>query len=169
MGFIMALARKIQLQNKQTDVSFQLTSICNQLSDLKDFGSILAQDRVQITDIAAMPSSLFSLGLMNLTSLDNAAAQRAEAEFAMALNSGAFGPNPDPQTQMIAKQKMYENARKEVQKILTRQLNDKEKDLQNKKARLDADLNIIQQQLQSMDKMIAQGIQTQIGTFGVQG
>ena len=169
MGFIMFVARKTQLQNKQNDVSFQLTSITNKLDHYKDLGAILSQDSVKLDDIASISPSLFSFGLGRLQGIDSAAAQRADMEMNMAMQSGMFGPNPDPQLQMITRQKMYENARKEFQRQLARELNEVEKDLQNKKTRLDTELTMIQQELQSLDQHIASGIKSQIGGYGLQG
>ena len=64
---------------------------------------------------------------------------------------------------------MYENARKELQKQLRARLNEEEKSLQSRKTRLDAELTIVQQELEKMDQQIGRGIKNQLSSYGLQG
>lgn len=167
MGFLMFLARKINLQNQENDISYQLTTINQKLNDYTKFASILQQDAISINDIAEMPTSLFQSGLANLQYINGYATQIANQQMGQAVGSGIFGG--DQNMQMIANQKMYENARKQLQKQLSARLNEEEKSLQSRKTRLEAQLTAIQQEEQACTQQISNGIKNQISTFGLQG
>ncbi len=169
MGFLMFLARKISLQNQDNDIQYQLTTINNKLQDYTNYASILSQDSVSISDISALPSSLFAQGMADLTNAHYQALQISNAQFGQAMGSGMFGNNQNIQIQEVAKQKMYENARKQIQKQLAMKLNEEEKSLQAKKTRLEALDAEIQQELQGMDQKIAGGVKSSISTYGLQG
>ncbi|MCR5266502.1 MAG: OmpH family outer membrane protein [Cyanobacteria bacterium RUI128] len=170
MGFLMLLARKIQLQNNLHDVQYQQTTVSNQLEDLTKYSSILSQDSIGIGDISTLPCSVFGDALYELQNIHNAASQIAGNEMNQAISSGMFGANASQQAQFIAHQKMYENARKQIQKQLQAKLNEKEKELQNKSTRLKALGEEYQAELQGMDQQISSGIKSQIGGgFGMQG
>lgn len=169
MGFLMFLARKISLQNQDNDIQYQLTTINNKLQDYTNYASILSQDSVSLSDISALPSSLFAQGMADLTNAHYQAMQISNTQFGQAMSSGMFGNNQNVQIQEVARQKMYENARKQIQKQLSMKLNEEEKSLQAKKTRLEALDAEIQQELQGMDQKIAGGIKSSISTYGLQG
>ncbi len=169
MGFIMFLARKIQLEHEQNNVQFQLTSISNKLQDYTNYVSILSSDSVQMADMASIPTTLFSQGLFELGNAHNQAVQIANAQMGQAQSSGMFGQNPNPQMMNITYQKLYENARKQIQKQLQARMNEEEKQLQTKKTMLDTRLTMITKELESLDQHIGSGIKSQISNYGLQG
>lgn len=169
MGFLVAFARKIQLQNRDNDIQFELGSLNAKLQDLTNFASILSQDSVNLTDIAAMPASLFGDGYAFLTNAHNRALQMSDQMFNTAVASGMFGDASNQMVMEITRQKMYENARQEIQKELKIRLNQEEKTLQSRKTRLETEDAAIQQQLQGLDQRIAAGIKSQFGGFTLQG
>ena len=169
MGFLMFLARKISLQRQENDIQYQLTTINSKLQDYTSYSSILSQDSVSLSDISSLPPSLFAQGMAELTNAHYQALQISNQQFGQAVNSGMFGANQNQQIQQIAQQKMYENARKQIQKQLAMKLNEEEKSLQSQKVRLEALDAEIQQELQGMDSKIAGGVKSSISTYGLQG
>jgi len=169
MGFLVFLARKMTLQQRENNYRFQLDGLNQKLEDLTDYVSILSQDSVSATDLATIPSSLFSQGLSELTNAHLMASQIAEQQFneAMASN-GLYGQGNNPYIAELTKQKLYENARVQIQKQIRARMNEEEKSLQNKKLRLETQLKQIETELQAMDQNIASGIKNQISTFGLQ-
>lgn len=170
MGFLMFLARKMTLQQRENNINFQLVGIDQKLSNLTDYVSILSQDSISATDLATIPTSLFSQGLSELTNAHLMATQIAGQQFneAMASN-GLYGQGNNPYIVQLTQQKLYENARKQLQKQMQARMNEEEKSLQNKKTRLETQLKQIQTELQAMDQNISNGIKNQVATFGVQG
>lgn len=169
MGFLMFLARKISLQARDNDIQYQLTTINSKLNDYTSYASILSQDSVSLSDISSLPSSLFSQGMADLTNAHYQALQISQNQFGQAVSSGMFGNGQTQQIQQIAQQKMYENARKQIQKQLAAKLNEEEKSLQAKKTRLETLDAEIQQELQAIDSRISSGIKNSISTYGLQG
>lgn len=168
MGFLMFLSRKINLQNQENDITYQLTALNAKLNDLTKYASILQQDSISIADIADMPSSIFGQGLQQLSYINGQAAQIANAQMGQAMGSGMFTPD-NQNLQIIAQQKMYENARKQLQKQLAAKLNEEEKSMTARKTRLEAQLTAIQQESQACTQQIGNGIKNQISSFGLQG
>lgn len=164
----MFLARKISLQNQDNNIQYQLTTINSKLQDYTSYASILSQDSISLSDISALPSSLFARGMADLQNAHMQAMNISNNQFGQAVNSGMFDPN-NIQMQQIAQQKMYENARKQIQKQLQIRLNEEEKSLQAKKTRLEALDAQIQQELQALDGRIANGVKSSISTYGLQG
>ena len=169
MGFLMFLARKIQLEHNQNNIQFQLMGINSKLNELTSYVSILSQDSVSYTDIASMPTSMFTTGMGELANAHYQALQISGAQYNQAVSSGMFGQNMDPMIAQITQQKMYENARKQIQKQLMAKYNEEEKSLQAKKTRLEAQAKQIEVALQSMDQNIASGIQSSMSSFGMKG
>lgn len=169
MGFLMFLARKIQLEHQQNNIQYQLMGINSKLNNLTDYAAILAQDSVSATDIASLPTSLFSSGMAELTNAHYQALQISSAQYNQAMASGMFGQNVDPFIAQITQQKMYENARKQIQKQLQAKYNEEEKALQAKKTRLEAHAKQIELALQGIDQQISTGIQGTMSSFGLKG
>ena len=169
MGFLMFLARKYSLIQRQNGINYQLMSINQQLNDYTDYVSILSQDSIDATDLANLPTSLFSQGLSDLTNATLAANQMASQQFnqAMAAN-GLFGQANNQYIVQLTQQKLKENAFKQIQKQLQIRANQAEKKLGMKKVRLEAQLKEVETELQTIDQQIAGGIKAQISTFGLQ-
>lgn len=169
MGFLMFLARKISLQNQDNDIQYQLSAVNSKLQEYTSYASILSQDSISLSDISSLPSSLFTQGMADLSNAHYQALQISNNQFGQAMSSGMFGQGGNQYIQQIAHQKMYENARKQIQKQLQARLNEEEKSLQAKKTRLEALDAQIQQELQAMDSRIANGVKSSISTYGLQG
>ena len=169
MGFLMFLARKIQLEHSQNNIQYQLMGINTKLNNLTDYVSILAQDSITATDIASIPTSLFSTGMAELMNVHQQALQIGNAQYQQAMASGMLGPNVDPTMAMITQQKMYENARKQLQKQMQAKYNEEEKALQAKKTRLETQAKQIELALQNIDQHIASGVQSSMSGFGLKG
>ena len=157
MGFLMFLARKIQLEHTQNNIQYQLIDINNKLNNLTDYVSILSQDSVSYTDMS------------ELTMAHNQALQISGMQFNQAMASGMFGAGIDPMIAQITQQKMYENARKQIQKQLQVKYNEEEKSLQTKKTRLETQEKQIQQELEALDQGISSGIKDSMSSFGLKG
>ena len=167
MGFLMLLARKISLQNRHNNIQYQLTTINNQLEDYTSYAGILSQDSVSLSDLASLPSSLFTQGVSELSNAHYQALQLSNSQMSQAVSSGMFGTDQNQNLQAIAQQKMYENARKQIQKQLSARLNEEEKSLETKKTMLETLDAEITQELQNINDPMKSGIQSSISSFGL--
>ena len=167
MGFLMMLARKIQLQDRKNNLEYQITALNTKKDELISYASILSQDSVSLSDISSLPSSLFSQGMAELTNAHYQALQISQAQFSQAMASGMFGAGGNPQIEQITQQKMYENARKQIQKQLQVKLNEQEKAAAAKAARLQAQLSQIEKELEHVDEREAKDIQNSVCSYGL--
>ena len=165
----MFLARKFALTQRSNNINYQLMTINQQLNDYTDYVSILSQDSIDATDLASLPTSLFSQGLSDLTSATLQANQIASQEFNQAVaTNGLYGQANNPYVVQLTQQKLKENAFKQIQKQLQARANEAEKRLGMKKTRLETQQKQIETELQAMDQQIATGIKNEISTFGLQ-
>lgn len=156
----------MSLQSRDNNIQYQLTTINNKLNDYTEYASILSQDSVSLSDIASLPSSLFTQGLSELTNAHYQALQLSNAQMSQAASSGMF-TNQSQEIQQIAQQKMYENIRKQFQKQLQQRLNEEEKSLQARKTRLEALDAEIQQELSGIDQRMSNDVKNSICSYGL--
>lgn len=165
----MFLARKMTLQQRSNNINYQLMAIDQELNRYTDYVSILSQDSIDITDLAGLPTSLFSQGLSDLSQAVYAANQIAGQQFQQAVaTTGLYGQANNQYVVQLTQQKLKENAFEHIKKQLQMRANEAEKKLGMKKARLETQQKEIETELQAMDQNIANGIKAQISTFGLQ-
>ena len=165
MGFLLMLSRKIQLEDRRNDLEYQINTINTKMNDLTNYASILSQDSISVNDMANIPSSLFAQGLGELANCDMFAKQNADNNMGMAMSSGIFGQTANQNVQGLAWQKMYEEASKQYRKMLQAKMNEEEKSLESRKARLDAQFT----ELKHVEQREAQDIQSAVAGYGVGG
>ena len=119
--------------------------------------------------MANIPSSLFAQGLGELANCDMFAKQNADNNMGMAMSSGIFGQTANQNVQGLAWQKMYEEASKQYRKMLQAKMNEEEKSLESRKARLDAQLTEVDTELKHVEQREAQDIQSAVAGYGVGG
>lgn len=167
MGFLLMLSRKIQLQDKLNNLEYQVTTLNAQLGDLTTYCSILAQDSVSLGDLANIPSSLFGQAMGHLANADMFAQQVAQNNFNQAMSSGLFGQADNPYVQQITMQKMYEDGRKQYQKQLMALLNEQEKSKKQTVARLQAQIELTQKELEKVEQREAQDAEKSVCGYGL--
>ena len=162
------LARKIQLQDKKNNLEYQITALNTKKDEMISYASILSQDSITMSDIASLPTSLFSQGMADLTNAHYQALQITQAQYGQASASGMFGqPGSNPQLEMIAQQKIYENARKQIQKQLQAQLNEKEKAAAARAARLQVQLTNTERELENVEQCLGKDAQNSVCSYGL--
>jgi len=169
MGFLLMLSRKIQLEDRLNNLEYQMTNLNAKLGDLTSFSSILAQDSVSLGDIANIPSSLFGQAMGELANADMFARQAADNNFNMAMSSGMFGQIDDPNVQAITWQKMYEDGRKQYQKMLQAKMNEEEKSMKAKQTRLQAQIDLTTKEIEKVEQRESQDIEKAVGGYGLRG
>ena len=78
-----------------------------------------------------------------------------------------FGDNA-PQMQQIAYMKAYEQAREQIKKRIMAQLNEREKQLEMKKTKLESQLAAIEEEEKATTQRIQAGVQSQVSHYGLQ-
>lgn len=169
MGFLLMISRKIQLEERKNNLEFQMTTLNSKISDLTSYASILAQDSVSLSDIASLPPSLFSQGMLDLTNSHLQAQQIAQMQFGQAMSAGLFGQGDNIFVQQITQQKMYENARKQIQKQLQARMNEEEKSIKAQQTRLQAQIDLTQNELDKVSQQAGKDAENAVCGFGLRG
>ena len=170
MGMLLMMFRKMHLIQKKNNIEFQLTDLNQKLMDYQSLSAALANDSTSITDLASIPPSLFGSGLNTLMMAHYASDQYAQQAMGY-MNSNSiftqFGDNA-PYMQKLAYMKAYEKAQEQYKKRIMAQLNEKEKQMELKKTKLEALLAQIEEEEKSTTQRIQSGVQSQVSHYGLQ-
>ena len=160
----------MHLIQKKNNIEFQLTDLNQKLMDYQSLSAALANDSTSITDLASIPPSLFGSGLNTLMMAHYASDQYAQQAMGY-MNSNSiftqFGDNA-PYMQKLAYMKAYEKAQEQYKKRIMAQLNEKEKQMELKKTKLEALLAQIEEEEKSTTQRIQSGVQSQVSHYGLQ-
>lgn len=170
MGMLLMMFRKMNLIQNKNNIEFQLTDLNQQLMDYQKLSASLANDSTSITDIASIPPSLFGAGINQLMMAHGAASQYASSAMSYMNSNSIFTQFGDkaPQMQQIAYMKAYEQAREQYKKRQMAQLNEKEKELEMKKTKLETLLAEIEEEEKATTQRIQAGVQAQVSHYGLQ-
>ena len=170
MGMLLMMFRKMHLIQKKNNIEFQLTDLNQKLMDYQSLSAALANDSTSITDLASIPPSLFGSGLNTLMMAHYASDQYAQQAMGY-MNSNSiftqFGDNA-PYMQKLAYMKAYEKAQEQYKKRIMAQLNEKEKQMELKKTKLEALLAQIEEEEKATTQRVQSGIQSQVSHYGLQ-
>lgn len=170
MGMLLMMFRKMNLIQRKNNIEFQLNDANQQLLDYQQLSATLANNSTSITDIASIPPSLFGAGINQLMMAHGAATQYAETAMSF-MNQNSiftqFGDNA-AQMQQIAYMKAYEQAKEQYKKRIQAQLNQKEKELEMKKTKLETQLAAIEEEEKATTQRIQAGVQAQVSHYGLQ-
>ncbi len=170
MGMLLMMFRKMHLIQKKNNIEFQLTDLNQKLMDYQSLSAALANDSTSITDLASIPPSLFGSGLNTLMMAHYASDQYAQQAMGY-MNSNSiftqFGDNA-PYMQRLAYMKAYEKAQEQYKKRIMAQLNEKEKQMELKKTKLEALLAQIEEEEKATTQRVQSGIQSQVSHYGLQ-
>ena len=172
MGMLLMTFRKMHLIQKKNNIEFQLTDLNQKLMDYQSLSTALANDSASLTDIASIPPSLFGSGINSLMMAHGAATQYANQAMGYMMSNGGsifaqFGDKA-PYMQQIAYMKAYEQGREQYKKRLMAQLNEKEKEMELKKTKLEAQLAQVEEEEKATTQRIQSGIQSQVSHYGLQ-
>ena len=128
-----------------------------------------SNDSVSITDLASVSPSLFGSTLNELSMAHGAATQYTEQSMAYMNSNSIFQQYGDqaPQMQQIAYMKAYESAREQIKKRIMAELNQKEKQLEMKKTRLETQLAAIEKEEEGVSQRLQKGVEHQVAHYGL--
>lgn len=171
MGLLLMQFRKMQLLQNKNNVEFQLTDLNQKLMDYQNMAGTIGNDSLTMADIASMPPSLFGAGIDQLNMAHNFAMQYADSVMQNMMSGSIFTQFGDnaPQMQQIAYMKAYEQGKEQIKKRIQAQLNEKEKQIQMKKTKLETQLSCIEEELKGVEQRLPQEVSSSISHYGLQG
>jgi len=170
MGVLLLQFRKMNLIQEQNNIEYQLNDLNQKRLNYMSFAETLSNDSITIDDVAGMPASLFGAGVSALMSMNAQATQYANDVMSKMNADSVFNQfgNNAAQMQQIAYMKAFEQGREQLKKRLQAQLNQKEKEMDMKKARLEARQVAVDKELDNVSQRLAKDVEQSVCAFGLQ-
>lgn len=164
MSFLIFAARKLDIINRQNAMQYRLQELTRKLNDLTQYATNIADGSISMSDMMNTPATMFNRQLMFMMYSHNASIFGAQQQMAQ------MGPMiqqqmmqmPDPNAQAMYQNWVFQNLYKQQRELATKQetalLNQQEKELTQEKTKLETQLNLLQQELESVKKAEESGI-----------
>lgn len=156
MSLLIFAYRKLDIMRQKSDLNFRLMNITQKLSDLQQYAANIADGNVSMSDMMNTPGTMFGRQLMYMNYAHNAAIFGAQQQMSMMgpmiqMQAGQMG-NPMYQ-QMYMNwifKSLYDQQRQMVGKQEQKLLNEQEKQIQAEKAKIETQLKLLDQELESV-------------------
>ena len=156
MSLLIFAYRKLDITRQKNDLNYRLMNITRKLEDLQQYAANIADGSVSMSDMMNTPCSMFGRQLMYMQYAHNGALYGAQQKMAMlqpqiAMQMQMMG-NPAYQQmyqQWIFKS-LYDQERERMGKQEQKLLNEQEKQIQAEKAKIETQLKMLDQELESV-------------------
>lgn len=156
--------RKICIIRQKNDLNYRLMQLTKKLSDLQQYSANIADGSVSMFDMMNTPASMFNRQMMYSMYSHNMALAGAQQNFMM------MGPmismqmqQMNPQSQAMYQQwifkNLYQQQKERVNKVEQKLLNQQETQIQQEKAKLESQLKMLDQELQSISEAEDKAVQ----------
>lgn len=157
MSLLMFGFRKICIIRQKNDLNYQLMQLTNQLSDLQQYAANVADGSVSMFDMMNTPASMFNRQLMFSMYSHNMALQGAQQNYMMmspmiSVQMQQMDTNSQAMYQRLIFNNLYKQQKEQACKVEQKMLNQRETEMQQKKARLETQLKMLDQELQSVSE-----------------
>ena len=164
MSLLMFTSRKHFLISQKFALEKQLLDKTRRLSDMQQYAANISDGSVSIFDMTNVPSSMFGRTMMYMNYSHNMALQNAQMNFtAMQPILAQQTANMDAQSQAMymqwVQQNLYKQERERIAKIEANMLNAQEKELTLEKEKIEAQLKMVEAELESVKEAEKKGIE----------
>ncbi len=155
MSLLIFAYRKLDIMHQKSDLNYRLMNLTRKLSDLQQYASNIADGSVSMSDMMNTPGSMFGRQLMYMQYAHNGALFGAQQNYAMMQPQIAMQMQQiqDPNMQMMYQQwifkNLYDQQREKIAKHEAKLLNEQEKEIQAEKAKIETQLKLLDQELES--------------------
>ncbi len=165
MSLLIFAYRKLDIMRQKSDLNYRLMTITQKLNDLQQYAANIADGSVSMSDMMNTPGSMFGRQLMYMNYAHNMAVFGAQQQMS------ALGPQIQMQMSQMGNpmyQQMYQNwifrslydqQRQIIGKQEQKLLNEQEKQIQAEKAKIETQLKMLDQELESCKEGEKAGIQ----------
>lgn len=156
MSLLIFAYRKLDITRQKSDLNFRLMQISQKLMDLQQYASNIADGSVSMSDMMNTPGSMFGRQLMYMNYAHNMALAGTQQQMYMLqpqlqMQMQQMG---NPQYQEMYRQwvfrSLYEQQRQQIGKQEQKLLNEQEKQIQAEKAKIETQLKLLDQELESV-------------------
>lgn len=165
MSLLIFAARKLDIIHRKNELQYRLMSITKRLGEMQQYASSIGDGSVSMQDMMNMPSSMFGRSMMYMTYAHNSALMGAQQ------NMMRMGPQmqmqmmqmQDPNAQAMYQQwifkNLYQQEREKAAKVETKLLNQQEKQITMEKEKIETQIKLLEQELESVKAGEKAGIQ----------
>ena len=156
MSLLIFAYRKLDIMRQKSDLNFRLMNITQKLSDLQQYAANIADGSVSMSDMMNTPGTMFGRQLMYMNYAHNAAIFGAQQQMSMMgpMIQTQAGQMGNPQYQQMYMnwvfKSLYDQQRQLVGKQEQKLLNEQEKQIQAEKAKIETQLKLLDQELESV-------------------
>lgn len=168
MSLLASHALKLNLIDRRNEINYRMLLLDQKLNDLQRYSSSIGDETISMFDMMNLPSSMFGRAMAFMNYSHNGAMRGAQ------MNAQMMGPQIQAQMQQMGQtdpnsmalyqqwimKNLYTQELSKYQKYETKLLNQQEKEIQKEKANLSAELQIINQQMQTADQMGKESLQS---------
>lgn len=150
--------RKIQIIRQKSDLNYRLMNLTNKLRDLQQYAANIADGSVSMSDMMNTPASMFNRTLMYMTYAHNGSLTNANQQMqqmmmlphVQAQMQQMQDPNQQAMYQNWIFQNLYKQQREQFGKVEQKLLHEQEKAIEQEKAKLEAQLKILDAEFDSV-------------------
>ena len=157
MSLLIFGCRKIDIIRQKNDLNYRLMQITKKLSDLQQYSANIGDGSVSMFDMMNTPASMFNRQMMFSMYSHNMALAGAQQNFMMMqpmMNMQMQQMNPDAQAmyQQWVFNSLYQQQKERINKVEQKLLNQQETQIQQEKAKIESQLKMLDQELQSVSE-----------------
>lgn len=154
MSLLIFAYRKLDIIHRRNDLNYRLMKLTRKLEDLQQYSANIADGSISMSDMMNTPSSMFGRQMMFMMYSHNASIWGAQQNFGMMqpmlqMQMQQMDPNSQAMYQQWVFQNLYKQQREMIGKQETKLLNEQEKEIQKEKAKIEAQLKMLDQEYES--------------------
>ncbi len=149
--------RKIDIIRQKNDLNYRLMQVTKKLSDLQQYAANIGDGSVSMFDMMNTPASMFNRQMMFSIYSHNMALAGAQQNFMMMqpmmnMQMQQMDPNAQAMYQQWVFQNLYKQQKERINKVEQKLLNQQETQIQQEKAKIESQLKMLDQELQSVSE-----------------
>ena len=149
--------RKIDIIRQKNDLNYRLMQVTKKLSDLQQYAANIGDGSVSMFDMMNTPASMFNRQMMFSIYSHNMALAGAQQNFMMMqpmmnMQMQQMNPNAQAMYQQWVFQNLYKQQKERINKVEKKLLNQQETQIQQEKAKIESQLKMLDQELQSVSE-----------------
>ncbi len=162
MGLLIFSCRKQQLIRRKSELEARLLNLSQKVEDLQKYASLVGSGPVSLNSLMNVPTSLFGRMTSFMTMSNRMAMSQAQREFQYTMMLPGAAQNlqmysqGNPQMEAYTKRMMmsayYQNAMKNASERESQLLNAQEEKIQSEKAQMEAQLKMVNAEMESVDQ-----------------
>ncbi len=149
--------RKIDIIRQKNDLNYRLMQVTKKLSDLQQYSANIGDGSVSMFDMMNTPASMFNRQMMFSMYSHNMALAGAQQNFMMMqpmmnMQMQQMDPSAQAMYQQWVFKNLYQQQKERINKVEQKLLNQQETQIQQEKAKIESQLKMLDQELQSVSE-----------------